>query len=776
MDDPWGSPWASNDIPTDNDKDSGPPSLSRADIFLSPPPKAFFGNGTSLSPQSPWSGHPDDGGLGIWSTASRADDTDNQSEWGTWADSIAQPPRLSPRLPGSGKESPLVWPENAAASPVLIANSRSRTPSILRHHSPDPWATELSLTNRSDAMLPGSVRATTCDAPALELRQAGETSHASLAVTAKDGEGNRSSESALADKDSIVGGNDCPGTSHELASAHTKTSLQLDPTVVELPSRPSSTCTIDSHDEPERQDSPITSIDEDRGARRETGLRKSSGKVHELVGKYDGLARAASEEPPVLGRRTLSQTASRGESRVRSEIEDDNIDDEVGFGNFEDALTDDGGAARPRSNSLTSDFSSTPKAELRDIFSRKSEHGDENPLTAPETAPIRPRPCPDQFKDIKFDTHLSGMDALFPNLADSHDSCSTENWEIPDHVVGDSFMTISERKAWYRISRYGSMRKHNSGDDENYQRVTWPTSQLHSDTIKIVRRWMEEDLYAGRATLGGAKRTGFFDWDSDAAPVELNQVFRRRSSVTKHTRTASIPAPNTSLKTTLLHERPYRNSTGISLPAELQPANQPTIVNPSSGWNSGTNVVPPAALVPPPNSQALNSVSLPEPIGITSIGEEDDDWGEMVSSPRVTNEHTEQSVPAFPLPQTSTTGYETKPRPSLTLSEPKNPGSQDAPPIESSPWSVPDISVLDKAKSLPHQTGKTALGPHANTLLPTQELVEPSIQASPIRLNISKSSKKASAASSPLRDNASQDDIVVQKILHHLPDLSYMLG
>ncbi|KAI0433034.1 hypothetical protein F5Y09DRAFT_108485 [Xylaria sp. FL1042] len=786
MDDPWGSPWASTDTPADNDNDnnSGPPSSVRADIFLSPPPKAFFSNATSLSPQSPWSGHHDDGGLGIWSTAGRADDADNQNEWGTWANSIAQPPRLSPRLIGSGKESPLAWPENAAASPVLIANSRSRTPSILRHHSPDPWATELSLTNRPDAALPDSTKTTTSDTPALALGRVGEVSQASPAVTGREGEGNTSSESALAGKEFTVGGNDYPRTSYELASGHAKTSLQLDSSVFELPSRPSSTCTIDSHDEPERQDSPITSIDEDRGARRQNGLRKTPGIVQELVGKYDGLARAVSEEPPVLGRRGLSQTASRDGSRVRSEIEDDN-NDEVGFGNFEDALADDGGAARSPGNSSSSDFSSTPKAEVKDIFARKSEH-EEDHLTTTETIPTQAHPRPNQFQDVKFDTHLSFVDKLFPDLADSPENCSKGNWEIPDHGVHDSFTTISERKGWYRISRYGSIRKHNSGDDENYQSVTWPTSQLHSDTIKIVRRWMEEDLYAGRATLGGTKRTGFFDWDSDAAPVELDQVFRRRKSVTKHTRTASIPANNTSIQLGLLDERPHRNSTGISLPAELQSSNQPIMAIPSFGWNSGTKEIPLATPIPLPSGQTLNSVSVLAPVETTFIEEDDDDWGEMVSSPRITNDHTEPNIPTFPPPETSSKNHETKPRPSLTTSGPKIANSRDASTTESDPWSFSDISVLDKSKPLTDQTGETFSGSNVNVPLPTQGVFEPLKQTPPIeyetpsaelitgRVPVNKSSNGVSAVPSPRCGNGSQDDIVVQKILHHLPDLSYM--
>ncbi|KAI0904572.1 hypothetical protein F4823DRAFT_614495 [Ustulina deusta] len=790
MDDPWGSPWASTDAPSDND----PPASSRADIVLSPPPKAFFGNGTSVATQSAWSSNHDDGGLGIWTTA------DNQNEWGTWAESVVQPPRLSPRLNGSGKESPLAWPENAAASPVFMANSRSRTPSIFRHHSPDPWATELSLTNRSDVELQTSTKSTTSDTLAIGIWQSGEVSRT---VTGSGGEGNTNSENAPVEEGFTVGRNDCPRSSHDLAGEHANTSSQLDSAVYELPSRPSSTCSVDSHDEPERQDSPITSIDEDRGARIGNNLGNNSGKVQELVGIYDGLSRATSEEPPALSRPGMPLTSSRGESLVRSKTEDDDNDDDggVGFGNFEDALADGGRVARSPGEYSPSESSSTPKAELKDVFTHKPEYeGEEGRVIITETTPIRSPKPPNRFQDIMFDTNISLVEKLFPSLPDPLTSCFTGDWEVPDHVLGDSFTTISERQAWYRISRFGSIRKHNSGDDENYHRVTWPASQLHSDTIKIVRRWMEEDAYAGRATLGGTKRTGFFDWDSNAAPVELDQVFRRRKSVTKHTRTTSIPANNIVVQTRSADARPYRNSTGISLPAGLQSASQPIMAVPSFGWISETKEIPPSTHFSPISSPTPNSVSVPAPVQTTFMDEDDDDWGEMVSSPRATKDPIELIVPTFPLPETLIKEHDPKPQLSLTISDvdqsagPTLPAPRDTPPIGSDPWSLPDISVLDKPKQVPqslpghaYQTGALCAISKANTPLPNHGSFESLKAESTIKyetpsenmitglIAVNKPSKEMAATSSPLQGNESQDDAVVQQILHHLPDLSYML-
>ncbi|KAI1421356.1 hypothetical protein F5Y12DRAFT_34669 [Xylaria sp. FL1777] len=790
MDDPWGSPWASTDAPSDND----PSSSSRADIFLSPPPKAFFGNGTSLSPQSPWSGNHDDGALGIWTTAGQADDADNQNEWGAWAESVVQPPRLSPRLNASGKESPLAWPENAAASPVFIGNSRSRTPSILRHHSPDPWATELSLTKRSDVELPDSIETPTSDVLAIEVKQVGDVSRPSPEVAESGGDQSASSETAPVEEEFAVRRNDCPRTSHDLAGEHANATSQLDSAVYEPPSRPSSTCTNDSHDRPERQDSPITSIDEDRGARMQNNSGKTSAKVQELVGIYDGLARATSEEPPTVSRRGIPHTANCLESRVQSEIEDNDIDDGVSFKSFEHMPADDDQVVRSPGKS-PSEFSSTPKAELPDVFTQKLEYeGEEDCVATTETAPAQLQSSLNQFRDVKFDMHLSLVDKLFPDLPDSPVSCSTEDWEVPDHVVDDSFTTISERKGWYRISRYGSMRRHNSGDDENYHRVTWPTSQLHADIIKIVRRWMEEDSYAGKAILGGTKRTGFFDWDSDAAPVELGQVFRRRKSVTKHTRTTSIPANKTTIQTGSANERAYRNSTGISLPAELKSASQPIIAAPSFGWNSGAKEILPTTRFSN-SSQPLNSVPDPAPFQTaSSMDEDDEDWGEMVSSPRVAKDHIEPSLPVFPLPETPTKGHEPKSRLPFTVSnvdqsaEPKLPAPRDTPRIGSDPSLFPDVSVLNRSKPAlksltrdTYQTKKTFPVPKANAPPPNQASFESLNQGStitderPNEKSVNIASKRIVVASNPLQGDEIQDDIVVQEILQHLPDLSYML-
>ncbi|KAI0457150.1 hypothetical protein F5B21DRAFT_501845 [Xylaria acuta] len=786
MDDPWGSPWASTDAPSDND---APPS-SRTNTFLSPPPKAFFGNGTSLPAQSPWSGNRDDDAFNVWVAADRAAGAENQNEWGVWGESGVQPPRLSPRLSTSGKESPLAWPENAAASPVFLGNSRPRTPSILRHNSPDPWATEPSLTNRSDVELPNPLKAVTSDPPTIETGQAEQISRASHIATGLGITGDTHDQEPLVSEGFALEGDKayiedrCPRTSLDLVHEETNTRSKQGSPVYEPPSRPSSTCTINSRDGPERQDSPITSIDEDRGARIQNNLRKSSGKVQELVGVYDGLARAASEEPPTLGRHETSRTSSREKSREQSEIEDE--EDGAGFGDFEDASANARRVtASPGEASFSSELSLTPKAEIKDVLARKPRHeGEEDSTNVAETVHVQPQKVANKFQDISFDTSLADLDKLFPDLSDSLTSGSTESWEVSDHVVSDSFATISERKSWYRISRYGSMRKHNSGDDENYHRVTWQTSQLHDDTVKIVRRWMEEDSYAGKATLGGTKRTGFFDWDSGAAPVKLDEVFRRRKSMTKHTRTTSIPAVNAAIQSTSAVERPYKNSTGISLPTELQSVSQPIMPIPGFGWNFEAPTTRPSQNMNPTPAPGRTASHRLEPIQTTSADEDGDDWGEMVYSPRTAEANVEPSVSAFPLPKTASENHEPTRRLSLAISNVDEPIElKQLPPkaTPSDPWLFSDFSILDKPKQ-PHnllgshasQAGGGFTVPEANTSLPNRDSLEAlSDKAAPTSVP----PKGTAGASGPynLPENDSKDDIIIQRILQSLPDLSYML-
>jgi hypothetical protein len=91
--------------------------------------------------------------------------------------------------------------------------------------------------------------------------------------------------------------------------------------------------------------------------------------VQELVGIYDGLTRAASEEPPTIDGRGVSQTRN-GEQL--SDWRGNGEDDEVGFGDFKHAPVNDERAPRSSGEaSMSSELSSTPKAEIEDGFAQE---------------------------------------------------------------------------------------------------------------------------------------------------------------------------------------------------------------------------------------------------------------------------------------------------------------------------------------------------------------------------------------------------------------------
>ncbi|KAI2633943.1 hypothetical protein GGS21DRAFT_519300 [Xylaria nigripes] len=808
MEDPWGSPWASADTSSDNH----PSPSSQANLFLSPPPRAFFGSTMGLSAQVAWSENEGDG-LGILATANRADVADKQSDWGIWGESGVQPPRLSPRLGGSGKRSPLAWPENTTTSPVLMARSRSRTSSIYRHRSPDPWATEPSWTNCSETELQSSPQPTANDTPTTEIRPIEEPPQRKKNIETDDTTGSSvKREGGALNRAGASEENLLSRTSCDMAGTPENTSFNPSIAVGEPSSPPSSTFSLDSQDGPDRQDSPITLIDEDQGSQPHNKLPTTLDEKPELEDLEDVMATTASWKSPNIGRLGILRTQDDAKSTSTSEAEHRSVAKDL-----KNALVNNDMAAQP-SNDASTGMASTPKAEL--IHEDGGDH-----ISVTETQLVRAQDVVNNFANITFDTNLKLVEKLFPDLADSLEISPIEDCcEIPKHIVNDSFMTISERKAWYRISRFGSMRKHNSGDDENFFRVSWPTSELHNDTIKIVRRWMEQDLCAGRTIFGGAKRTGFFDWDSDAAPVELDEVFRRKNAVTKHARTTSIPAYNEAARQSRPEERQYRNSTGITFVPNLRPASPTNMPISSFDWMSEPRVsIPPITQPSHRSSQPPTPVRESEPVPFlprppTSIqttftnedeDEDDDDWGEMVSSPHVTTNPVQQpSAAASPSSATTTTNRNSVLQLSLAMPfditesvelEPPSPLATQSTPINpSSPSqnSVPDGLKNELSLPIVHDSELTAYFTALNDAAPldldssqiwnqssivgsespsknTITVETPASEVLPTSVLTIDATTAPDSANLP--GNESHDHIIIQDILRNIPDLSYML-
>lgn len=627
MDDPWGSPWTT----TDTDGDIKPPSPAKSTRSdLEPPPRAFFA--VSNAPKiptplgkSPWAD--DDDGFGDW--AAPGTPAPAQSAWGGgWH---APSPRLATpsRDPDFGSASPIAWPGN-------IALPKPASSGNLRPPSPDPWSAEFpppideSLTPRPvvDSPLPDDPK----DGDGLGEEEISHDSAWAAEPTIR-------THSAISKPENWPRDELRPERSGPASDGPKPTSIDQSrpgPPSVDVaeqdrepPISPSSGG--DSDREDGRPDSPITSIDEDARIRQPIA-RKVSGKVQVLVERFDGLARAQSEEPPVLRRQPSRATLG--------------ADAETPKGSEE---LQDAGDNAPQG----------PSAE-RTPTSRALE-----PAAPPHSSPVisspRPRSHPAAtsgrgFPDHappSFDVNLKLVDELFgqsvsqpgkpPGLGPSAD--------VSECILSDSFTEISERKTWYRVSRIGSSRRHNSGDDENYRLVTWPTSTVRLDTLKVVRRWMEEDSISGRVTLGGGvskTQKNMFGWDSSAEPMALDAALAKR-------RGAQRPS---SVQT--LNDVPGRTFGSL-----VSPIHRPSSVAippvASFSWSSNSPVTPHHTQSPntipaphdahPPqldneaSTKPILTQSLPLPVTTPpsqALAEndddgDDDDWGEMISSPPSTN-------------------------------------------------------------------------------------------------------------------------------------------
>ncbi|KAK0619481.1 hypothetical protein B0T14DRAFT_519372 [Immersiella caudata] len=803
MDDPWGSPWATTD-PTDPEKDAKTPSPAKSSRSgLEPPPRAFFsGSGSpripAISGQSPWAD--EDDGFGDWA-APDAPDTTHSSGWGGgWT---APSPKLSTpaRDDDFGVSTPIAWPGS-------IALPKTASVPSLRQPSPDPWSADFSPS--IDGISTPRLVIDNPPSPIVEVRdtierqepkwsledehQREETNNDAKCVLASvEDEGKRTTPVENGIRAGSPHGDDVR-PSEESASHHHESPF-------------SSHSGDDSDQEDDRQDSPITSIDEDAKTRHQV-MRKTSGKVQELVVKFDGLARAASEEPPVI---KLDRSRSPFCAR-----DDDAVDAE--FGDLEDGNNEILDMPDPESpvtpdQSNPSERPGTPEPSKQASGSRVS-----TATASPQSTRDSPRPSGPVRDAVKFDIDLNQVGKLFEKLEQQpEENIDGISDEVSDYIISDSFTEISERKTWYRVSRMGSSRKYNAGDDENYRLVTWPASTVREETIKIVRRWMEEDSIAGRVTLGGGvskTQKNMFGWDSSVEPVALDTIFGRK----KHMRGSSVHSLHETQRKT--SGTPYRPSSVVVPPVATfgWSSNSPTFPkaqSPDIQPPTRTNTVPPqhvaplaqkpkaveepATTVPPPTVPPVPTVLPPvttstqQPIA----QDDDDDWGEMVSSPAETKpagdvllsldaafsvSSSSAAAPAKPLESTAFTPVDALPAPS------------------SDPWAVADFSVFEsppkaplKQSSVPAFTVPSAPASTAPAIASNALFKPPLTSSGPISglaPSVPPTTKQRTVdhtfspttpleISSPVvlpsaNDEPEADDPVMQ-IIANLPDLSYML-
>ncbi|KAK4202070.1 hypothetical protein QBC40DRAFT_277305 [Triangularia verruculosa] len=814
MDDPWRSPWSATDV--DSDKDHKLSSPSKSD--LAPPPRALLSASSSpripaVADSSPWGDDAD--GFGDWAGSSTpaADASSISSGWGGggWG---ATSPNLTPirRDEDFGKPSPIAWPGS-------IATPKPANGSAFRQPSPDPWATESSFEkplNDADAPqvvvdLASPVRATHFET----LNDAG------LGVIGLD---------AGWDSASVEEGRERSAELVDITKPHNKQSdiaAQATKQDSEYRSYTPSNEEID-HDG-DHQDSSITSVDEDhRGRQREPV--KPAGKVQELVVKFDGLAKARSQESLRVSRPkssgsvdkqdNLSEAGDYAESEDAEDVESrqgvnaDRVEQSVAQESSEETerpLTppslQDPTPVTPRS-SEPKRANGTPTK-----FSSRQENSAAVSPTAPPKKKIE-RPT--------FEVDLDRVAKLFGFMkVPSSLPIINIDGEIPERVITDSFGEISERKTWYRLSRFGSARRHNAADEDSYRRVTWPSSTVRQEVITIVRRWMEEDSIAGRVALGGGiskTQKNMFGWDSSAEPVGLDEVFGKRKTESRATPVDPIkipgPLPSPFMAAPLTASGPPHSPTTSQPPAgETPPVASLTSAlapppRPSTGHVTSTSRL---------TAHHSRSASQPSAVGAkrmfppTLMDEtkldndvDDDDWGEMVSSPVESKPAGFQSIDdAFGAPvapttldmhpkaepagenNTSTMGLwsttdssmfdtpiaaHSQPKPPPTLSMPSDIPSDTpttlafSPIVVSFPLSLSETPTPSPTFKLPAQVSPPAPKPVLSA--------RPFTPSVPSRL--SEHMSLPPDATKTIHEQF-RDDEVAQRIISNLPDLSYML-
>lgn len=142
------------------------------------------------------------------------------------------------------------------------------------------------------------------------------------------------------------------------------------------------------------------------------------------------------------------------------------------------------------------DFGDAEEGEIEDVkFEMELETA---PVAAPITHPLTPL-------DFTIDSSL--VFKLYPSMQKS---------PAPPPVE-DIISTTSTRKAWYRISRVGTVGKHNSGDGDDYVRVTWSKSKVRADVCDIVNRWVKEGRFSVSDAIGEGRSYGaIFGWGDGA--------------------------------------------------------------------------------------------------------------------------------------------------------------------------------------------------------------------------------------------------------------------
>ncbi|KAG6054230.1 hypothetical protein E4U17_003971 [Claviceps sp. LM77 group G4] len=414
----------------------------------------------------------------------------------------------------------------------------------------------------------------------------------------------------------------------------------------------------------EMQDSRVQVDDNRQGPKlQEKGTRQAS-KVQELVHMYDGMARTRArpadpslEKVPSSGSDAMVNFATGdyfgGEEEDDKGTEAGKLDVErtVDVGDLraeeskkeqespatepkkgcEVSATDSTAAAADHPTSVTDSSSSSSSSSSRATGTITTQ----NSLSTALPYPI----------------DFSNLDELFPGTEPTSSS-SIQPAHLPD-IPTDAFSSIAQRKAWYRLSRPGSLRKHNLGDDDTYVRVSWHNSHIRHDVLTTVRRWLEEDSLAGGRMLLGRRlgnRAGasMFNWDSDAPGVHISELLSQKRNMKKgagHARLASAAVQGTTSPidasfgwSTSVPTSPLRADTGesfSSMTEQRRSEERPSVQRKEAGPDQDVLEERPWSTM----AMESDAPSRPPEKALSVEEDDEDDWGEMVSSPTADTHH-----------------------------------------------------------------------------------------------------------------------------------------
>lgn len=407
--------------------------------------------------------------------------------------------------------------------------------------------------------------------------------------------------------------------------------------------------------------------------------------------------RTSFEEESINKKQTVEDTKPVEDAQTATANDEDSEADAVSLSN--DSTDEEFGTSTE--DTLWTEAPSDQSKTIKDSVDDSEETLSERPVSRPGS-PIASSTTTTAASynagSYQLDTAL--FDELFPP-----DDAAKELGEAPD----DPIYSTAGRKAWYRLTRKQTMREFNSGNgDDNYIRITWAGSEIRSEVNKTVARWAREDRLSG---TGPGARASFY-WDTPAPPEPINPRghLRTKTSVPTPRAVEAAPArqslPPVSADTPIAFNwssatattDPWKQDSpglrSISPPVASKPtavANAQTqelravsidLTRDVGGTQGQTSTETPAVAtkaIPPPEStttsaspwddfSAPNTNTLNQEQRADVPTDDDDDWGEMISSPTVST-----PVSAFPssIPATLDSTVST------SASPPKTPPTQD---------------------------------------------------------------------------------------------------